>query len=219
MCLFRRWAGVAFAALIFGTAGCGGTTGPGPAEGTTAVPATTPSEEPPTAGPTPSSPPPQRPPGTNSEPPPGETPEPTSEAVTAGPVSLSAVFRKTEGWEEDRFGIADRDDVRGWGVELNCYSADPAELELRLTHRFTRMTMQIGQGNDSLSSDQVVVVEIYKGAEQAEIRRITFDTLTPFDISAERVNAMTIQLYLDREAENCRAGGSVIAVVEGLTLT
>ena len=146
------------------------------------------------------------------------TSEPISEDVTSGPVPFEAVFRTTGTWDVDRFGIADRDDVRGWGVELFCHG-QAAELELRMTHRFTKMTMQIGQSNDSPSSDQVVVVEIYKGTEQAEIRRIPFDTLTPFDISAEGVNAMTIQLYLDTEGENCSSSGSVVAVVEGLTLT
>jgi hypothetical protein len=130
------------------------------------------------------------------------------------------VFKKSEEWEEDRFGLADREDVKGWGMTLQgCGDYYATDLELRLAHRFQKMTMQVGQGNDSHSYDQLLVVEVYDGTEQVEIQRIPFDTVTPFDISAVGVNAMIVRLYIDDESQKCSSDASVIAVVEGLTLT
>jgi hypothetical protein len=76
-------------------------------------------------------------------------------------LSLTDIFASKGEWKQARFDLADQTDVPGMGVALNtCGTYNPAELELRLAHRFMHLSMNVAQANDSPSSSNKIVVEV-----------------------------------------------------------
>jgi hypothetical protein len=90
-------------------------------------------------------------------------------------------------------------------------------LELRLARRFAKMSMSVGQANNSPSSDAVLVVEVVANGEQVDLRRVPFDQLQPFELDVQDVNALKIHVWID--PETCRSSKEVVAVVENLVLS
>lgn len=121
--------------------------------------------------------------------------------------------------EQARFDLADQTDVPGMGVALNtCGTYNPAELELRLAHRFMHLSMNVAQANDSPSSSNKIVVEVTANGKQQDSRQVPFDRIQPFDISVQDVNAAVVRLWIDQAS--CVSGqNQVIAVVSKLRVS
>jgi hypothetical protein len=127
------------------------------------------------------------------------------------------MFFAGEMWREDRFDIADKAQIRGIGVEVGCGNT-PDVLELRLARQFQTLNMNVGQSNDSASSDGSVIVEVLGNGKQLDIHEIPFDRIQPFEIPIDAVNALKIQVLFEKES--CDYGrDTAIAVVSGLTVT
>jgi hypothetical protein len=139
------------------------------------------------------------------------TESPTLSAGT--PLRLSHFFQPTFIWTENRYNVADREDVQGIAAEVSsCYVDEDARLELRLENKFQNLEFEVGQANTSASSTQKLVVDVATNGTQADIRRIGFNEIQPFAIPAAGVNALTIDFYLDNETVGC-GEGSVVAVM------
>jgi hypothetical protein len=144
------------------------------------------------------------------------TESPTLSAGT--PLRLSHFFQPTSVWTENRYNVADREDVQGIAAEVfYCSQHDDLRLELRLENKFQNLEFEVGQANTSNSSTQQLVVDVATNGTQADIRRVKFNQIQPFSISAAGVNALTIDFYLDDEIVNC-GDGTVVPVVFDMVL-
>jgi hypothetical protein len=133
-------------------------------------------------------------------------------------LTLSDVFATVREWEESRYDVADRSEIQGIGTTLrDCGESYLAGLELRLAHRFTKLTMNVGQANDSPNSDRNVVVEILANEKQQDTRRIPFDRIQPFTVDVRDVNALKLRFWID-DADGCSYESRVVLVVEKLTV-
>lgn len=131
-------------------------------------------------------------------------------------LTLSDFFSPGEGWDENRYDVADQQDITGIAGELDsCGAGDypgPAELEMRLANNFESLSFTAGQANGSESSDQVLVVRVEGNGGQLDIKRIPFNETATFDVGVEDVNSLVVQTYLDDEVEDCSRNGSTQAV-------
>jgi hypothetical protein len=100
---------------------------------------------------------------------------------------------------------------------VDCGGSTPAELELRLAHRFTNLKMNVGQANNSVVSDNSVLVDVIVSGEKVDSQSVPFDTVQSFDVDATDANSLKIQFHID-PAVKCKQGG-VTVVVEGLTVS
>jgi hypothetical protein len=131
-------------------------------------------------------------------------------------LGLNDMFSADDEWAEDRFDIADQAQIRGLGAEISCREA-PIALELRLARQFEALQMNVGQANDSPSSDGAVVVEIQGNGKQLDIREISFDRIQPFDVSVSAMNA--VKVLVSFQQESCGSPDAAIAVISGLSVT
>lgn len=131
-------------------------------------------------------------------------------------LTLSDIFQFSGTWEESRYDIADKTQVPGLGVSIPyCRENSPAELELRLAHRFKTLTMNIGQANDSASSDLMLNVQIVANGSQQDSQRVPFDRIQAMKVDLTDVNALKIRLWLEGSA--CNQGA--IAVISDLKVS
>ncbi len=98
------------------------------------------------------------------------------------------------------------------GLRSRCYNRP--SLELRLARRFDQLSFSVGQDNASANSEQVLNVEVVTNGEQADLRKVPFDRVQPFEVPVSGVNAVVINFELDEGCDD-----SVIAVVESLTVS
>lgn len=132
-------------------------------------------------------------------------------------LTLSNFFKPSEVWEENRYDVADQQDLTGIAGEIEqcgveTYS-DPDELELRLANNFDTLTFSAGQANESPSSDQVLVVRVEGNGGQLDIKRVPFNEVSSFDLDVADVNSLVVQVYLDDEVEDCSRNGASQAVL------
>lgn len=132
-------------------------------------------------------------------------------------LTLSNFFKPSEVWEENRYDVADQQDLTGIAGEIDqcgveSYS-EPDALELRLANNFETLTFSAGQANESPSSDQVLVVRVEGNGGQLDIKRIPFNEVASFDLDVADVNSLDVQVYLDDEVEDCTRNGSSQAVL------
>ena len=151
-----------------------------------------------------------------------DTPSPTAAVLSTTDsgraLTLSDVFAAEGDWEESRYDIANRADVQGMGVTLSsCRDEYEARLELRLAHRFSKLTMNIGQANTSKSSDRALVVEVITNGKQQDERRIPFDRIQPFSINVHDINALEVRLWMEY-GDGCDYDDGIIAVIEKMTV-
>jgi hypothetical protein len=154
---------------------------------------------------------------------PSDSESPSGPAVLATTVSgrsltLSDVFSAEGEWEESRYDVGDRSEIQGIAARLRgCGEDEKAELELRLAHHFSRLTMNVGQANNSRSSDVSLVVAIVANGKQVDVRRVPFDRIQPFTVNVKDVNAVKLRFWID-DAQ-CEYGADIVAVIEKLTVS
>jgi hypothetical protein len=145
------------------------------------------------------------------------TPDSVPTELADTPLGLSRAQRATGEWEESRYEIADRSDVPGMGVVVDCTVEENApQLEYRLANRFNALSLTVSQANSSESSDQQLTIRILGNESQLDVQKVPFNKVKPLKVDVRGVNALKIRLFLDRE-EGCTTGNeSVVAVIEDL---
>lgn len=127
-------------------------------------------------------------------------------------LTLGDFFTPSNNWTENRYSIADKDGISGISASVNgCYESDAISLELRLANRFNRLSFSVGQSNDSPHADQTLVVRIATTDKKLDVKKVSFNSIQPFDIDVTGINAVSIEIYLDADSAKC--GGDVKAVV------
>ena len=206
----------------------------------TSEPSTQPTTAPP-AGSSPSSPPPtQTPTPTNS---PSTTASPTADAPSTPPthstddvtpstpqaegealtntqgrdLTRTDLFNPSAALKEDLYNVATFSKKKGIGAYLR-YS-DGVEAELRLENRFHKLTFNAGQDNNSLSSDLILRVEIYKDRKSDQFVDIPFNEIKPIEVDVTNVNALKIDLIaLNQDGSKYRDSNSITAVMFDMRL-
>lgn len=160
----------------------------------------------------------------------GESPDPDStpggsvlgESKKGQQLGLADFFNPDISWTENRYSVAGESDIRGISKEINnCGKRDyddSGKLELRLGRNFETLNFKVGQSDYSDASDQTLVAHVQGNNKQIDIWRIPFDTIQEFSIPVSDVNALTVDFYLDEEANRCGRSGSVQAVMYDVEL-
>jgi hypothetical protein len=138
------------------------------------------------------------------------------------PLGLSDAQSEVGQWEERRYEIADRSDVRGMGVPVT-YCGDQGSstptLEYRLANRFKTLSMSMAQANSSKASDQQLTVAVIANGSQLDIQTVAFNQVKPLQLSIAGVNALQIRLFLNDKVTHCGYGGGVTGVIEQLVVS
>lgn len=151
-------------------------------------------------------------------------PEPTSGGALPPDVKgqtlvLADFFNPDSDWTEGRYDVADRGSVSGIAREVSTcgLGGSVPTLELRLANNFDDLKFEVGQNNDSRSSDQTLTVRVEGNNKQLYVQTIPFNEVQDFSVPVADVNALKIQFYLDEQNENCYQG-SVQAVIYDVEL-
>lgn len=99
---------------------------------------------------------------------------------------------------------------------LNSCGNQTAILELRLAHNFTKIKFDVGQANDSQTSDNNVIVDVIMGQNKIDSKPLPFDTVLNFDEDITGANSLKITFRLD--PTKCRNEG-VTVVVSSMTVS
>lgn len=130
-------------------------------------------------------------------------------------MSLSNFFEPESNWTENRFDVADKSGVSGIATTISGYG-DAQMLELRLANNFDTLYFNVGQANDSKSSDKILVVRVVGNGKQLDVRKVPFNTIQEISVPAKNVNALKIELSLDKTPN--QDSKSILAVVSDVTL-
>ncbi|MCZ2812976.1 hypothetical protein O2W15_16190 [Modestobacter sp. VKM Ac-2979] len=141
-----------------------------------------------------------------------------SSAGAEGAITLDDFFNPSAAWTEDRFDVADQKSVSGISANVStCLDLNAPTLELRLGNNFTTLNFAAGQSNDSLDSDQNLIVTVTGNNTVLDSRTIPFNELQMFEVPVTGVNALKISMALDQGESFCQ--GEVEAVITDVELT
>lgn len=121
-------------------------------------------------------------------------------------------------WKQDRYNVSDKKQIYGMAVPISsCGESNAAQLELRLERGFKTLQFEVGQDNNSSSSDRVLVVQVVANGQQRDSQEVPFDQLAPFSVNVSDVNALKIKLFLkDTDSRGYCSNGGATVVVSGL---
>lgn len=135
------------------------------------------------------------------------------------PLGLADAQAAVGEWQESRYEVADRVDVRGVGVPVDACgdSTDTPLLEFRLANRFATLRFSASQANNSVDSNQLLTVLVEGNGSQLDIQKVPFNRVKSIEVSVDGVNALRIRLFLDEN--ECNYQESVVGVLESLVVT
>jgi hypothetical protein len=133
--------------------------------------------------------------------------------ATGSTLTLAQFFQPDATWADNRFDIADRRQVPGIGNQVAVCTRDTApNLELRLADNFNSLRFEVGQANDSQSSDQILTVEVMGDRGQIDIQKVPFNEIRKMAIPVKGVNALKILFYLVEDSK-VMCGSKTVSVV------
>ncbi|MFE4081782.1 hypothetical protein [Paenarthrobacter sp. YIM B13468] len=127
---------------------------------------------------------------------------------------MADFFEPESSWTENRFDVEDKAGVSGIAAQISTYGQQT--LELRLGNNFSSLTFNVGQANDSKSSDKILVIRVVGNGKQLDVRKVPFNTVQEISVTTKMVNAVKIEATVE-DAES-RDSKSVLAVVSDVTL-
>ncbi|WP_286967442.1 MULTISPECIES: hypothetical protein [Arsenicicoccus] len=137
-------------------------------------------------------------------------------------ISLSQVFAKTDGWQENKYNFAGKVGVQGMASLVQGCGSDSSQvqwIELRLQNKFTELDFDVSQSDSSKSSDQRLTAEVVANGQQVDIDTVPFNKIKAFTrINLRDVNALKIRLFLDDKVEGCSYKGGVEAVLSNVVV-
>lgn len=114
------------------------------------------------------------------------------------------------------YNVATLTDQKGVGATVGSGS-QKVEAELRLANRYEKFTFNVGQANNSKSSDETLHVEVNKNGANDSIIEVPFNETRPVEVDATNVNALKIVLTCQpKEGTMCR--DEITAVLYGMRL-
>ena len=126
-------------------------------------------------------------------------------------------FATPDDWADGRFNVAGQKDLAGIGGPLsNCEdeaSDNSPTIEIRLANNFTRLSMKVGQSDESPSSESEVNVKVLGNGKYLDTVRVPFNKIANLQAPVTGVNALKLQVWMG--GENCN-GDDVEAVLMDL---
>jgi hypothetical protein len=150
-----------------------------------------------------------------------ESPTPTD--ISTGPVvigpgrqgatlGLADFFDPSPDWSQDSYDVASRKGIQGISATVSgCASYGAKNLQLRLGDNYKTLSFSVGQANDSKSSDQTLVVDVFTNSRQVLSQKVPFNTIQSFTVPVLSVNAVILSFHLDFNSRDC--GGSLNPVI------
>jgi hypothetical protein len=124
-------------------------------------------------------------------------------------------FATPEEWRDGRFNVAGKQALAGIAGPLNDCEEQSSDytptIELRLANNFSKVSMKIGQSDDSKSSDATVFVKLLGNGKYIDSSQVAFNKIQSLDASVADVNALKIQVW--RGGEHCETSVSSEAVL------
>jgi NPCBM/NEW2 domain-containing protein len=220
----RLSAAVTLAGLLAISAGCGQSPEQVPAPATSVATSSLPSPVPTdsaTPGPSATGPSPgtEDPTGepTGADPEESDKPPVLGEEASGRALTTADFFDTPDDWADGRFNVAGQKDLAGIGGPLsNCEdeaSDSSPTIEIRLANNFTRLSMKVGQSDESPSSESEVNVKVLGNGKYLDTVRVPFNKIVNLEAPVTGVNALKLQVWMG--GENCN-GDDVEAVLMDL---
>jgi hypothetical protein len=155
--------------------------------------------------------------GSSDAPSDGESDKPPvlDKGASGRDLTTADFFSTPEEWRDGRFNVAGKQALAGIAGPLNNCEEQASEysptIELRLANNFSRVSMKIGQSDDSESSDSVVYVKLLGNGKYLDSTQVAFNKIQMLDASVLDVNALKIQVW--RGGEHCASSTSSEAVL------
>lgn len=147
-----------------------------------------------------------------------ERPPVLDEKATGRDLTMSDFFSAPESWQDGRFDVAGQRGLSGIRGPLNYCRSDEDDhsiLELRLANRFKKISMKVGQSDDSGQSDAVLNVRLVGNGKYIDSVKVPFNKIDSFSAPVSDVNALKIEVWMG--GDHC-GSGTVGAVLIGLRL-
>ena len=122
-------------------------------------------------------------------------------------------------WRDGTYDVASDRALPGVSGPLRRCNEDEANaqtFELRLANNFRRLTMRVGQANNSESSDAEVLVRFVGNGSFIDSTRVKFNKLQDVAVPVTGVNALKLELFMS--GKKCDEDKVVNAVIASLRL-
>lgn len=134
-------------------------------------------------------------------------------------LTMSDFFAAPDDWDDGHFDVAGQRDVAGISGPLSYCASDQGShttLELRLANRFKKITMKVGQSDNSEQSDAVLNVRLIGNGKYIDSVKVPFNRNQSFSASVADVNALKIEVWIG--GDKCVSPEQVGAVLSGMRL-
>lgn len=148
-----------------------------------------------------------------------ERPPVLDEKVTGRDLTMSDFFSAPDAWQDGRYDVAGERGLGGVSGPLSYCRTDQSEhetLELRLANRFKKISMKIGQSDESEQSDAVLNVRLLGNGKYIDSVKVPFNKIDEFTVAVSDVNALKLEIWIG--GDKCDDGRAVGAVLSGLRL-
>lgn len=148
-----------------------------------------------------------------------ERPPVLDEKVTGRDLTMSDFFSAPDEWQDGRFDVAGERALAGISGPLSSCRSDQGThetLELRLANRFKKISMKIGQSDESEQSDAVLNIRLLGNGKYIDSVKVPFNKIDEFTAAVSDVNALKIEVWMG--GNDCEDGRTVGAVLTGLRL-
>jgi hypothetical protein len=154
---------------------------------------------------------------TSADPEASDKPPVLGEDASGRALTTADFFDTPDEWADGRFNVAGQKDLAGVGGPLTNCQEDASEssptIEIRLANNFTRLSMKVGQSDESPSSESEVNVKVLGNGKYLDTVRVPFNKIANLQAPVSGVNALKLQVWMG--GENCN-GDDVEAVLMDL---
>lgn len=157
-----------------------------------------------------------------TEPDPDESEKPPvlDKGASGRSLTTADFFLTPDRWADGRYDVAGQQDLPGVGGPLVGCRDEPINssptIELRLANNFTRLSMKVGQSDDSPSSSAEVNVKLSGNGKYLDVVRVPFNKIATVQVPVTGVNALEMQMWTG--GPDCQVGTRVEAVLLDLKL-
>ena len=147
-----------------------------------------------------------------------ERPPVLDQDATGRDLTKSDFFSAPDAWQDGRFDVAGKRGLSGISGPLDSCQQDQSDhetLELRLANRFKKISMKVGQSDESEQSDAVLNVRLLGNGKYIDSVKVPFNEVSDFSAPVSDVNALKFEVWIG--GDKC-SGGEVGAVINGLRL-
>lgn len=125
-------------------------------------------------------------------------------------LGIDDFFSPDRRWKERLYDIANERNITGVGATLQGCRDQNIFLEMHLGNDFSKFRFKAGQSNLSKSSAETVVVQVEGNGSTLDIKRVPFNAVDEILVDVSGVNALKINVSLDKELSECDSADIVL---------